>query len=134
MLKRMMSAAAVAAMIAPGPVALAQQDQPTEPALDVSQLREFEKQMVDRLGITVDQLEDMDIIGPDGDEIGEVEDVLVDADGNIIAVSAEFGGIFGVGDREVVLRLDQIGLEEGRRNLVVSMTREEIDALPVWDD
>jgi len=134
MRKRTTIVAAAAALIWPGPAAVAQQDQAAAPALDVRQLREFDRQMVERLGVTVDELEDMDIIGPDGEEIGEIEDVLVDPQGDIVAVSAKLGGVLGVGDREVVLRLDQLGLEQGRRNVVVSMTRAEIDALPVWDD
>ena len=143
MLNRMMGAAAAALLISFGSVALAQQSQQNQenqqsqaasPATDVTQLREFDDQVVERLGITVDELEDMDIIGPDGEEIGEVRDVLVNQQGNIVAMSAELGGVLGVGSREVVLRLDQVGLEQNRRNLVISMTREELEALPVWDD
>lgn len=134
MLTRIIIAAAATVLISPGPLALAQQDQAAAPAIDITQLREFDKQVVERLGISVDQLEDMDVIGPDGEEIGEVEDVLVDPQGNIVAVSVELDGVLGLGDRDVVLTLDQLGLEQDRSNLAVSMTREELEALPVWDD
>ena len=111
-----------------------QREDSAAPAFTVSELRELDEVEVPRLGITVDRLEDMDIVGPDGEEIGEVEEILVDRDGRIVAIAAEFGGFLGIGEREVVIGLDQLAVQSNREKLVVAMTREQLMALPEWDD
>ena len=93
---------------------------------------EDESLMVEAYGITVDDLEDMDIIGASGEEIGEVEEVLMTPDGQITAVTAEVGGFLGIGDKEVVVELDQ--LTHDGDQLRMDMTEEEVEALPAWDD
>ena len=88
--------------------------------------------MVQSLGVTIDQLEHMDIYGPNGEEIGDVDEVLVDASGQPVAISADVGGFLGLGDKDVVIGLDQV-TKDGD-NLKVSMTKEQIEALPEFGD
>lgn len=83
-------------------------------------------------GLSVDQLEDMDIVDANGDTIGDVEEVLADAAGNIVAVSAEVGGFLGIGDKEVVVAIDRLTMQGDR--LMTSLTKEQLEALPRWDD
>ena len=113
-----------AALFLAGAAAAAQAQQAT-----VAGLREVEdeSQVVQPLNVTVDRLEDMDIYGPNGDEIGEVEEVVVDAAGKV-ALTAEVGGFLGIGEREVVLGLEQVRLENDR--LVTSLTKQQLEALP----
>ena len=49
---------------------------------------------VQSLNVTIDQLEDMEIYGPNGEEIGDVDDVLVDASAKPVAISADVGGFW----------------------------------------
>jgi PRC-barrel domain len=93
---------------------------------------EDESVMVQSLGVTIDQLEDMDIYGPNGEEIGDADEVLVDASGQPVAISADVGGFLGLGDKDVVIGLDQV-TKDGD-NLKVSMTKEQIEALPEFGD
>lgn len=140
MFKEISAALLLAAAMQPMTIAQAQQGPEPQrpdaapPALVVSELRELDDVEVPRLGITIDRLEDMDIVGADGEEIGEVEEILVDRDGRIVAVAAEFGGFLGIGEREVVIRLDQLAVQSNREKLVVAMTREQLMALPEWGD
>lgn len=91
-----------------------------------------EAMMVEPFAVSVDELEDTDILGVDGEKIGEVDEVLMTAEGEITAVSAEVGGFLGVGDKEVVLELTQ--LTQGADGLTVDMTEDHLEALPAWDD
>ena len=131
------AATVVAGLAAP---AVAQQASETQgpgasaAGLSAEDLREFEDMEVPRLGISVDNLQDMDVVGPDGERIGEVEEVLIDADDRIVAVAVEAGGFLGVGDHEAILGVDQLALASGRDQLVISMTAEELRSLPEWDD
>lgn len=83
-------------------------------------------------GMTVEQLEDMDIVNAQGDSIGEVEEVLADAQGNIVAVTAEVGGFLGIGDREVVVSLEHLQLQGDR--FMTNLTSEQLETMPRWDD
>ncbi len=77
----------------------------------------------------VDDLEDMKIIGSDGEEIGEVDEVLAANDGSM-AVAAEVGGFLGMGEHVVVLPLDDAHISDGK--LVISMTSDQIGKLDEW--
>ncbi|MDN2580676.1 PRC-barrel domain-containing protein [Aquibium sp. ELW1220] len=115
--------------------ALAQQSPAPAPAPaagDVLVEIERDETIVPGLGISVDELEDMRIFGANGEEIGEIDDVLGDAAGQPSAVTLEVGGFLGMGEREVVIGLDEIEVIGLR--LTLNRTREQIEALPEWAD
>jgi hypothetical protein len=93
---------------------------------------ENEAMMVERFNLSVDQLEDMDIHGPGGERIGEIDDVLMTPEGEIAAVSVEVGGFLGIGDKEVVMELNQLRREGDA--IMTDLTKEQIKALQSRDD
>ena len=93
---------------------------------------EDDRAIVQPFNRTVDDIEDMNVYGAGGKKIGEVDDVLVDASGTIVAVSVESGGFLGIGDEEVVVMLDQLTIEGDRLN--TGLTKDQLLALPRWDD
>jgi hypothetical protein len=121
------SLAAAALVFAPLVVAAQQ-------AVDVTAYREAEDDdlVVQPFNLTIDQIEDMDLRGGGGEEIGEVDEVLIDAAGQPVAVTLEVGGFLGVGDREVVLGLDQLKLLDDQ--FVTDADKATIEALPDWED
>ena len=48
------------------------------------------------------------------------------------AVAAEVGGFLGVGEKEVIIPLNQ--LQVSGDDLATAMTKEQLEALPEWDD
>ncbi|MCJ8517499.1 sporulation protein YlmC with PRC-barrel domain [Pseudorhizobium tarimense] len=75
-------------------------------------------------------LDDYDIYGADGDEIGEVEDVLLNMDGTVAAVAVEVGGFLGIGEKDVLV--DWSALEVTRdgddvRITAPTLTREVLE-------
>ena len=105
---------------------------PAAPAATESNLREVrdDDRMVDAWNLKVDQVEDMDVYGPHDKEVGEIEEVLEDSDGQIRAVVVEFGGFLGIGDTEVIVPLDQ--LRPGKEHFTTKLTQEQLSALPAW--
>ena len=100
----------------------------------------------DLIGMRIYKVEkDMDETQPiaDGaetewDDIGEINDLIVDADGNVTAVILGIGGFLGIGERDVSVSMDAIKVlrEDGDsddRFLVVNTTREELEAAPEFD-
>ena len=88
--------------------------------------------MVAPFNISIDDLEEMEIYAPNGEEVGEVDAVLVDAAAQPVAVAAEVGGFLGMGEKDVVIGLDQ--LTQDGDHLKVNLTKEQIGALPEFDD
>jgi hypothetical protein len=82
--------------------------------------------------LTVDQIEDMDLYGPGGDQIGEVEEVLVDASGEVVGLAVETESFLGIGGEDVILGLDQVELAGDR--FVTSLTEDQLEATPRWED
>lgn len=78
-------------------------------------------------------LDDAEVIGANGDEIGEIEEVLVDATGRPVAVSIDVDdGFLGLGDEEIVFSFEQLTWENGAYR--TALTEAEIEALPRYDD
>lgn len=93
---------------------------------------ENEAVMVEPFGVNVDDFEDTDIVDVSGNVIGEVDEVLMTPEGRVVAVSAEVGGFLGIGDHEVVIELGMLASDGDK--LRIDMTKEQVEALPAWDD
>ena len=87
--------------------------------------------VVQPFNVTVGELESADIYAANGEEIGDVEDVLMTADGEIVGLSAEIGGFVGVGEKEVAFTMDAL-VWDGE-HVIVNMTEEQIGSAPDWD-
>ena len=78
-------------------------------------------------------IDDVDVIGSDGSKIGEVETVLVDDGGMPVAMVVEVNdGFLDLGDSDVVMLMDTLTWENGQ--YTTTMTSDEIQGLPTWDD
>ena len=84
-------------------------------------------------GYSVEQLMGKDVVGPDGDEIAEVADLLVEADDRVRKVIVDVGGFLGIGAKPVVLDIAQLSRRGDSQDLHTSMTREQLEALPSYE-
>ena len=71
----------------------------------------------------------------DADMIGDINDIVVDADGNVASVIVGVGGFLGIGEKDVAVEYDTIKWvdRDGDRWLVANMTREQLEAAPAFD-
>jgi hypothetical protein len=115
-----------------GAAGLAYAQSPTTSSVPTLVEVENKAMMVEHFNLSVDQLEDMDIHGAGGERIGEIDEVLMTSEGKITAVAVEVGGFLGIGDKEVVMELGQLRREGD--SLMTDVTKEQIKALPSWDD
>ena len=84
-------------------------------------------------GQNVDAIDDWDVFGPDGAEIGEVEDVLGVEAGTATALSVEFEDAAGYGDRDdVIVPLDQFTFADNK--LTLNADAAAVSAMEVYDD
>lgn len=103
--------------------------------IDLAELRELDDDRTDITyeGLTVHDLEELDIVR-DGQRIGEVEDVLGRGEEVVALVVDLENNLSGLGDRDVVVPIEEIELVEGQRQAEISLTDEELAALPNWND
>lgn len=68
-------------------------------------------------------------IDADWDKIGEIEDLVLDTDGNIVGAIAEVGGFLGIGEKEVVLNPDEITfvMTADRIGVVSALSKEALE-------
>ncbi|MEH6829753.1 PRC-barrel domain-containing protein [Sulfitobacter sp.] len=72
------------------------------------------------------------------DDIGEINDIIVTADGKVSAVILGVGGFIGIGERDVSVPMSAISIvsEEGDSDdffLVVKSSKEELEAAPAFE-
>ncbi len=70
------------------------------------------------------------------DDIGEINDIMLSADGGVDAVIIGVGGFLGIGEKDVALEItDLTTMTEGDSEpfLVVEMTRAALEAAPAFD-
>jgi hypothetical protein len=96
------------------------------------ELDDDDPRVIEPFGLTVDQIDDMDVFGPGDEQIGEIEDVLTDANGEVVGFSVETEGFLGMGSEDVVVGLDQLELSGDR--FITTLTEEQLEQLPKWDD
>lgn len=80
---------------------------------------------------SVTQLEDMNVYNARGNQLGEVEDVLIGPN-NQTHLVVSYGGFLGLGERQVVMPLDRFQLQNDRL-VVAGMTEDQLRALPVYN-
>lgn len=99
--------------------------------------------MMTDLGVTAGQIEDADLINPAGDELGEVEAVLVDQSGVVVSALVELEDDFLDTERVVELPLaglvaqeddDFFEIWDDEIDLVTEMSVTELNTLPSWPE
>jgi hypothetical protein len=74
-----------------------------------------------------------DVYGADNRNMGEVEDVVMGANGQVESVLVDVGGFLGLGARRVAIPISQIQLGEGDR-LTTTMTEAQAKELPEYKE
>jgi hypothetical protein len=72
------------------------------------------------------------LLGPDGERVAKVADLLFGPDGTVKRLVVEVGGFLGIGARRVAIDVDQLQrLPDGRGgDLRTTLTRSQLEALP----
>jgi len=89
------------------------------------------------MGVPLTSVQDLvgtNLVGANGRDAGEIQNLLIDRAGNVRAAVVEWGGFLGLGDREAVVPLDQIQLGANASDPArMNLTREQLEALPRYD-
>jgi sporulation protein YlmC with PRC-barrel domain len=86
--------------------------------------------------LSAEILMDAEVYGAAGDGIGEIEDVLIDADGQVTGITVEVGGFLGMGERTVELSPEQFTVTQNDDDVRVdvSLTEDQLKDLPEYEE
>jgi len=83
-------------------------------------------------GVSARDLIDREVYGQTGDEIGDVEDILIGSDGQVRSIVAEVGGFWDIGDTHVSIPLNRVDMSNGQ--IVVPITEDTVGDYGFWND
>jgi sporulation protein YlmC with PRC-barrel domain len=86
----------------------------------------------------LDRLVGTDVINQAGDDVGTVDDVVLERDGRVAAVIITTGGVLGIGARTVALPWDRLDVSRDQDDpekyrVRTAMTEDELENLPEFD-
>jgi PRC-barrel domain len=86
-------------------------------------------------GWSVDRLMDeADVFGPTGEEIGSVENVIIGDNGRALGIVAQVGGFLDIGDTHVFVPWDQLRISPGLERVTIPVTAENVEEYSTWAD
>lgn len=107
---------------------------PTAPAITVT-VPEGYTAVMDWSGYTLDQLKGADVHGPAGEKVGNVEDVVVGADGKVTGIVADIGGFLGIGSHRAEISGTHAAVytnADGKAIVATDMTKDALKSLPAY--
>lgn len=99
---------------------------------DVIALSEWRYDDIYRDGFSAEEfIDEREVLSTNGENIGDVEDLIADMDGRIIAVIAEVGGFWDMGDTHVAIPFDQVDIRAA--GIIVPITEDTVDNYDLFD-
>lgn len=83
-------------------------------------------------GMPADTLIGLNVVDAAGESVGSVSDLLIGADNAVDRAIIDVGGFLGFGAKSVALEIDRLTVAEGDGEVVVDVTRDELEAMPEW--
>ena len=74
-----------------------------------------------------------DVVNPKGEKIGDVEDIVLDAKGNVAYAVVSTGGFLGVGDKMHAVPWSAIRTTTGTDNFMLDVDKDRLRSAPGFD-
>ncbi|MEP2923985.1 MAG: PRC-barrel domain-containing protein [Bauldia litoralis] len=115
----------------------AMMDENAPAAMDETAMAPADGATFDPSTISVENLIDTTVYSSDGENVGEISDVLLAEGGEIEAVVIDVGGFLGIGEKPVAIGFDDLAVTmDQNENLLLktAFTRDQLDAAPEYDE
>ncbi len=80
--------------------------------------------------VDAESLIGIDVVNGDGETIGEIDNVVIDANGKVRHVIVGVGGFLGIGEKDVAVAWSDLAIAADHASVTVPYTREQLTALP----
>jgi sporulation protein YlmC with PRC-barrel domain len=74
------------------------------------------------------------LVNSNGEELGEIEDVVIDDGGDAVYLIAAVGGFLGLGERDIAVPFQDVGMQDDAVVLMEPTTKEELEQMPPYED
>jgi sporulation protein YlmC with PRC-barrel domain len=114
------------------PAAAAEQKQSAQDKIDLTTWSQKDLYQ----GWTLDQLMDTAVYGTQGEDIGEIENLVINADGKITKVIVEAGGFLDIGDTHFAVPWDEVQMstDNGLQSVTVPVDEDNVANFSLFDD
>lgn len=99
---------------------------------DVKVLSEWNYDDLYQGGLRAETLLDADVYGPNNEEIGSVENVILDRDNQIVAIIAQVGGFWDIGDTHISVPWDKVQMTAG--GFQIPVTEDNVSEYGLYAD
>ena len=101
----------------------------------IAPLSEWNTDELYQNGVSAENLiDDADVYGLNGEEIGDVENIIFNADGTIASLIAEVGGFWDIGDTHVNIPWNQVQASPDYLQLMVPVTEDNVGDYSLFED
>ena len=84
--------------------------------------------------IAAEQVKGTDVFNADGDELGTVDDIMIDKiSGKAIYAIMSFGGFLGIGEKYHPLPWSTLTYDESKGGYVVNLAKQMLEDAPTYD-
>lgn len=73
---------------------------------------------------SAEEIMDTEVFDAEGEEIGSVENLLINKKGRVVAVVAQVGGLWDIGDIHVAVPWDEVQMED--KNIILPITEDNV--------
>src|SRR5690606_13677443 len=73
------------------------------------------------------------VLNEEGERLGEIKDLIVSREDDVIEAIVGVGGVFGVGEKDIGVPYERLRVSSDGETLFLAMTREQLEAQPAYD-
>lgn len=84
--------------------------------------------------MSAEELIGMDVYGAGGEDIGEVENIIVGADGRVLSLVAEVGGLWDIGDTHTNIPWNLVKIDAATKRITLPITEDTIGDYSYFKD
>lgn len=128
-----LSAASAIALMAAGPVLAGPTGPigPTAPGIQVAEMNKMNDQA--KIKVKAESLKGKTLMDSEGKPIGEIQSVIVDGTGHIVALVASAGTYLGIGERDVAIDWNLVDLQDNGKVVKANLTKVQVEGLTAYN-
>ena len=135
-MQKLFLSTALATVLALGGAALAQQSSPSGPSTAPSTTAPSGSptgaMAGPASGMRASDIIGTDVKNPQGETVGEIEELLVQNDGRVTHVVISVGGFLGMGDRRVAVPFNEMQVQADGRQITYNITKDQLKQQPEY--
>lgn len=130
-----LAATSLAALASAAPLALAAQTAvPSATTVAVVALPDWHPDITRDNAMSAETMIGMDVYGAGGEDLGEVENIIVGSDGRVLSLVAEVGGLWDIGDTHTNIPWNLVKIDPSTKRITLPITEDTVGDYSFFKD